>query len=215
MRKISFLFILCLGFTTIAQAQRPFDDEIENFRKADSLSFPPGNATLFVGSSSFRLWNDLKQSFPKQVVLNRGFGGSSMEDVIRYADNIIFPYDLKQIVIYCGENDIASGTPAQTVLNRFERLFTMIRKKMPEVPVIYVSMKPSPSRKHLMAEMKKGNDLIRDYLRESTYTSYVDVFTPMLDKDGNPRKELFVSDNLHMNKKGYEIWRKAILPRLK
>jgi hypothetical protein len=44
---------------------------------------------------------------------------------------------------------------------------------------------------------------------------YIDVFTPMLTKDGKPRPELFVEDRLHMNRQGYELWKSIIGPFLR
>ncbi len=126
-----FLFFL-FAFTSTAQ---PFANEIAAFKKQDAVSFPPATAILFVGSSSFRMWKDVQDYFPQHTIINRGFGGSALPDVIRYADDIILPYQPKQIVIYCGENDIASADSitAGLVFDRFKILFAMIREKMPEV----------------------------------------------------------------------------------
>lgn len=129
---------------TEAQA---FAGEIKAFKQQDSVSFPPKGAILFVGSSSFRFWTDVDQYFPGYTIINRGFGGSSFPDVIRYAPDIIFPYQPKQIVIYCGDNDFAASdsVSSQTVFGRFKELFTLIRAKMPDVNIVFVSMKPSPT----------------------------------------------------------------------
>ncbi len=104
-----------------------------------------------MGSSSFRMWKNVQQDFPGYTIINRGFGGSSLPDVINYADEIIFPYEPKQIVIYCGENDLAASdtVTAQMVVDRFKALFFLIRDRMPDVPVVFVSIKPSPSREKL------------------------------------------------------------------
>jgi lysophospholipase L1-like esterase len=40
------------------------------------------------------------------------------------------------------------------------------------------------------------------------------VYDLMLGADGNPLKELFKSDGLHMTVKGYQIWKAAIAPVL-
>ena len=204
------LIVPLLGYT-----QQPFEEEIDEFRRSDSVSFPKKGSILFVGSSSFRLWKTLETDFAKYSVINRGFGGSSLPDVIRYADQIIFPYEPKQVVIYCGENDIAGGASADDVFSRFKTLFTLIREKLPKTNITFVSMKPSPSRYKFFGEIRKGNNLIRDFLKSQKNTAYVDVFTPMLRKDGRPDESLFVEDMLHMNGKGYAIWVKALKPSLK
>jgi lysophospholipase L1-like esterase len=213
------LLVCCFllqNISTGAQDNLPFWNEIQNFKRADSSQPPPGDAILFVGSSSFRLWKNIEQAFPNHTVINRGFGGSSLPDVIRYADDIIFTYQPKQVVIYCGENDLAASdtVTGETVNRRFQTLFSMIRKMQPGVPVVFVSIKPSPSRWHLKTKVIKANLLIKKFLATKRSTRFVDVWTPMLNKAGQPRAELFVEDRLHMNDKGYAIWQQLIEPRL-
>ena len=210
---VLFLFqSICSG----AQEQAPYRNEIQSFKKSDSLQQPKKNTILFVGSSSFRLWKDIQQAFPTHTIINRGFGGSSFPDVIRYADDIIFPYQPKQIVIYCGENDFASSDTVTSglVVQRFEKLFTLIREKLPNVAVAYVSMKPSPSRWQLKEKMQDANKQIKTFLKKKKKTAFIDVWEPMLNEEGKPKDELFVGDKLHMNEKGYAIWQKKIEPYL-
>lgn len=214
--KIALVFLLW-AVALYAQEQKPaFWNDIQVFKRQDSVSFPPKNAILFVGSSSFTMWKDVQQYFPSHTIINRGFGGSSLPDVIRYADNIIFPYQPKQIVIYCGENDIAGSdtVTGQTVLKRFDILFQLIRAKMPGVPVLFISIKPSPSRWHLKNKMIGANELIKKYLKKKGRTKFVSVWKPMLGPDGKPLDSLFIQDKLHMNSKGYAIWQKLIEPQL-
>ncbi len=206
------LLLLSVTFTTVAQQR--FANDIREFKKSDSVERPPENPILFIGSSSFTRWKDVHEAFPRHVILNRGFGGSTLLDVIRYQEDIIFPYQPKQIIIYCGENDIASGASSDELLSRFDQLFTSIRQRLPDVPVAFVSMKPSPSREKFRDELTKGNQLVRDYLKGKKHTKYIDVYSRMLNKQDKPQPALFVSDSLHMNENGYAIWRKAIQPAL-
>ena len=159
-----FLLLLCVTL----KAQAPFYEEIQQFKKLDSIHFPPKNAILFVGSSSFRKWTDLQDYFPAYTIINRGFGGSGLPDVIRYANDIIFPYQPKQIIVYCGENDLASADSisSEIVFDRFKQLFLLIRTQLPNVPIAFVSMKPSPSREKLWPKMIAGNSLIKKYLNK-------------------------------------------------
>ncbi len=219
MKKLKITGVLLLIITSglFAQTtQPPFWEDIQNFKKQDSVHFPAKNQILFVGSSSFTKWTDVQNYFLGYKIINRGFGGSSLPDVIRYAGDIIFPYHPKQIVIYCGENDLAASdtvTP-QTVFNKFKQLFKLIRSKMPNVPVVFISIKPSPSRQHLMPKMLAANSLIKKYLKENKRTAFVDVYHKMLNAYGNPIDDIFIEDKLHMNAKGYAIWQKAIQPYL-
>jgi lysophospholipase L1-like esterase len=136
-------------------------------------------------------------------------------DVSRYKEQIIFPYNPAQVVIYCGENDIASGVKAAEVFDRFKELYFSIRAALPKASIVFISMKPSPSRIKFSSEVQAGNKLIADFLKKQKRVTYVDVFSPMLDSEGKPREDLFVSDRLHMNQQGYAIWRQKLEPLLK
>ena len=209
---LSGFFIVCAK----TQPLPPFSGDIRNFKKRDSINPPPRQAILFIGSSSFTKWMDVQEYFPGIPIINRGFGGSSLPDLIRYAGDIIFPYDPKQIIIYCGDNDFAASdtVTAELVIGRVKKLFRLIRQKLPQVNIAYISIKPSPSRARFMGEADKANDAIKSFLATEKNAEFIDVFHPMLGGDGKPIASIFLSDSLHMNQKGYAIWKKAIDPYL-
>ena len=209
--------ILLLPAASCLQAQQPaFYNEIAAFKKQDSIAPPPAGAIVFAGSSSFALWKNLSSYFPHYTVINRGFGGSSLPDVTRYAGDIIFAYRPRQVVIYCGDNDLAASdaVTSRMVYDRFIQLYTTIRSGLKEVEILYVSIKPSPSRERLMARMEEANRMIADFLHTQAHAAFVDVYHLMLTPEGRPIEGLFGPDKLHMNEKGYLIWQKAILPYL-
>ncbi len=155
------------------------------------------------------MWKDIHRYFPDRKILNRAFGGSTLADVIRYRYDVIFPYQPKQIVIYCGENDFASSdtVTVELVMQRFTTLYNYIRAKYKNVPLAYVSMKPSPSRVHLLEKYKEANKRIKSFLATKPNTKFVDVYSAMLTASGEPMQDIFLVDNLHMNAKGYAIWK--------
>jgi len=214
---LAIFLILLNSFYASSQPKFPFQAQIASFLKQDSLEFPPKDAILFVGSSSFTNWKDVQEYFPEYKIINRGFGGSSLPDVILYAPDIIFPYKPSQILIYCGENDFPSGTntTADTIFNRFTRLHAMIRTALPKTEIIYVSMKPSISRLIYLSEMRRANEMIRTFQKKHRKSGFIDVYTKMILADGSPMPDIFLKDQLHMNKNGYLIWQKAIKPYLK
>ena len=211
------VFFILLTGVVHAQQNPAFWDDIQKFKKQDSVNFPGTGKILFVGSSSFTLWKDVQNDFPSYPIINRGFGGSSLVDVIRYKEDVIFKYQPKQIVIYCGENDLAASdtVSAETVVSRFKELFSAIRDRYRNVPVVYISMKPSPSRERLMPKMLVANLAIKNFLKKKRKTGFIDVYHKMLLADGKPMPDIFRDDKLHMNAKGYAIWKKAIEPWLK
>ncbi len=209
--------VLLLAFATVSAQTVPFYNDIQSFKKQDSAHFPAKHIILFVGSSSFTKWKDVQNYFPDYPIINRGFGGSSLPDVIHFANDIIIPYQPKQIVIYCGENDLAGADTTvngKTVADRFKELFLLIRSQLPTVPIAFVSMKPSPSRKHLWPKMIAGNSLIKKFLSKQKKSAFIDVYYKMFNSDGTIMNDIFLEDNLHMNAKGYAIWQKAIAPFL-
>lgn len=207
----------CFFYNNTAAQELPFYSDIQTFKKQDSAAFPPKNAILFVGSSSFTKWTDVQDYFPGYPIINRGFGGSSLPDLIRYVNDIIIPYHPKQIIIYCGENDIGGNDTTvngKVVFNRFKQLFMLIKKQLPTVAIGYVSMKPSPSREKLWPKMIDGNLLIKAFLTKQKNTAFINVYHKMFNKNGTVMKDIFIEDNLHMNARGYAIWQKIIAPYL-
>ena len=217
MKLLSKYFIL-LAFLAIAEnaISQPFINEIKAFRRADSTSMPPQNAILLIGSSSFTNWKDVAKYFPEHTIINRGFGGSSLPHMIMYAEDIIFKYNPKQILIYCGENDLTGGPSitADTVFERLKTLYTLIRSRYKKVPIAYISMKPSPSREKNLETMQKGNAMIKSFMEHEKRSSYIDVYSSMLDANGKILTHIFLSDKLHMNAEGYKIWQGVIAPYL-
>lgn len=218
MQVVSKLMLLLAVMLIVhhAIAQPPFYDEILAFKKQDSLHHPPDNPIVFTGSSSIRKWTNVQEMFTGYTIINRGFGGSTLPDVIRYADDIIFPYRPKQIIIYCGDNDVATDTVSSTlVAERFKTLFTLIRQRMPGVSIVFISMKPSPSREKYLPVIRQANQIIKNFLWQQSNVNYVDVYSRMVDGNGKPVPALFTEDMLHMNQQGYAIWQEALQPYLK
>lgn len=217
-KSVFFFALFLLGKTLLAQTTcPPFWNEIRQFKKEDSAQAPPKNAILFTGSSSFTRWKDVQQAFPNHIIINRGFGGSQLTDVIRYAYDAILPYAPKQVVIYCGENDLSASDSiqAEDVVVRFKTLFGIIRQNLPQATIHFVSIKPSPSRQRFFTEINKANRQIKAFLQKQKNAGFINVYDAMLAADGLPRKDIFVEDNLHMNAEGYRIWQRIIAPYLR
>jgi len=216
MKKAMLLLLISMTLLQVSQAQdKPrFWDDVQTIKHYDQMYAPPANPILFVGSSSIRKWEDMERTFAAYEVINRGIGGAKVNDIIFYLDDLVFRYQPREIVLYVGENDIPDGVPADTVLGRTKKLVEGIREKLPETPIVYISIKPSPSRDQFRKIVQESNTLIKEYLQTQHNIKWIDVFTPMLTKDGNSRPEIFQSDMLHLNKDGYKIWKKLIQPTL-
>jgi lysophospholipase L1-like esterase len=212
-KSLLFVTLITIASTAISQ---PFINEIKAFRRSDSIAMPPQNAILLIGSSSFTNWKDVAKYFPDKTIINRGFGGSSLPHLIMYAEDIIFKYNPKQIIIYCGENDLTGGPSitADTIFERLKSLHQLIRSRYKKVPVAYISMKPSPSREKYLETMQKANELIKNFMEKQKKSTYIDVYHSMYDAEGKMLTNIFLSDKLHMNAAGYKIWQGIIAPYL-
>ena len=215
------VLILCLaiiiGPSISTVHAQPFKPEIVQFQKSDSIVMPPKGQIVFAGSSSFTKWKDVAMYFPGYPIINRGFGGATLVDLIYYVDEAIIKYQPRQVFIYCGENDIAdvdTVSPA-TVLNRFKTLHSILLKKLPRsTKIVFVSIKPSVARWHLESKFIEANKLIQAYISTQKNIQYLDVHSFMLDENKEVFKDIFIADKLHMNPKGYLIWQKQFAPLL-
>ena len=215
MKRLIFLIIFALFFTFVVSAQtydraKIWDAEINSLTEIDLKQTPPKDAVLFVGSSSIRSWKNLRRDFPQLNLINRGFGGSRLEDVNFYFDRIVAPYNPKTIVLYAGENDVNDGIAPEKVLADFQQFSKMVRARFPKAKLIYVSLKPSPTRWKLADKMRQTNEIVKAEIAKDKRAEFVDVWTAMLNEKGEPKPEIFVEDKLHLNEKGYAIWREVL-----
>ncbi|MEN6332762.1 MAG: SGNH/GDSL hydrolase family protein [Phycisphaerales bacterium] len=190
-----------------------FAGEIKAFAEWDSRNAVPAAPVLFAGSSTARMWRT-HESFPDLPIVNRGFGGSHISDVIHYAEQVVLPYKPRAIVFYAGDNDIAGGKSAQRVADDYRKFVSLVHAKLPAVKIVFLSIKPSGQRWSLWSEMQRANSLVRDFCKQDERLFYADLATPLLDADGKPKADLFLADRLHLNPQGYAIWAKALRPLL-
>jgi lysophospholipase L1-like esterase len=205
-------FLLALFFTFSLQAQNPqrFENEIKEMVAGDT-AVKRKKLILFTGSSSIRFWKDLTTDFPKHNVLNRGFGGSEMAELVYYTDQLIVSYHPTKVFIYEGDNDIFLGRSTEDILASAEKILARLRAQLPSrVKIIFISAKPSVSRWHLKGKYVAFNTRLKQWTLTQKNVLYADVWSPMLDAQGEVRRDLFIADNLHMNRKGYDIWKSVI-----
>lgn len=192
-----------------------WEEDIAEFEAADRHAPPPPGGVLFVGSSSIRLWTTLAEDFPGVPVINRGFGGSQVPDVTAFVGRIVLPYRPRLVVIYCGGNDINEGRPAAQVVADTRALVRAIQAGLPEARVAYISVAPNPARWGQIETVAAVNAAIEAWMATDPRLTFIDVFPHMLGPDGRPKPDIFVDDRLHMNAKGYAIWKAIVGPYLR
>jgi lysophospholipase L1-like esterase len=213
-----FCCVLPAGAQPTTATSRPTGPErweaaIAAFEQRDLTNPPPKDAVLFVGSSSIVGWK-LKEFFPDLATINRGFGGSQLADSLHFFDRIVLPYRPRLIVVYAGENDIAQDRSPLDVARDFEQFAGRVRAELPDSRIIFIGLKPSPSRWKHIEQFRQTNALIWSFIKTQQRMMFIDVEKAMLDAGGHPREELFLKDKLHMTRAGYEIWSDLLRPHL-
>ena len=208
--------LLLLAGSLVFAAPEKWTAAIDKLTQADATNPPPRGAVVFVGSSSIVKWDSLEKDFAGTKVINRGFGGSELADSVFYADRIVIPYRPRTVVLYAGDNDLHAGKTPETVHNDFKAFAAKIHAALPDTKIIYIAIKPSPSRWNLKDKVVKANALIAaECGKDKRRFAFADIYTPMLDAKGQPRPELFVKDMLHMNPAGYAVWTPVVVPLVK
>lgn len=214
MFRITAVLTLCILLPLPSYATSPFEARVRAYEKADKRHAPPAGAVLFAGSSSIEFWKTLAEDFPKLVTLNRGVAGSQYRDLVELAPRLIVKYHPSQIVLYSGDNDVASGKTAEQIAELAGQLLSQLRTALPETPITIISVKPSLAQLRRLDEIRKTNTLLENLVKGFSKVQFVDVQSEMLDAKLQPRPELFRKDGLHMNEKGYAIWARLLSSRL-
>ncbi len=187
-----------------------FESDLLNFDR--SIKDSKSESIVFYGSSSIRFWSTLADDFSntRLNIINRGFGGSTLEQCYQQFKRIILPLEPRLLIVYAGENDVSGNGTATIVQSRFHQFIQTTRRFFPVIPIVFISIKPSPSRLNVLHEQNYTNNLIQEDIRTMANVYYIDIFNSMLTANHTPRQELFIEDNLHMNAQGYAIWTRAV-----
>ena len=207
---LSFLFGILLINSAFCQNPNRFQNEIDRF-KADTTDYTAINdLVLFTGSSSIRFWTDVQKDFPDLHVINTGFGGSHMSDLLYYADTVILHYRPVLIFIYEGDNDLADGKKPGEILMDAGKLIRLIRQNLPRSTICFILPKPSILRWNLKDTYLDFNHKLKGFTVQFPNVCCIDVWDRMIGADGNPRRDIFLEDGLHMNRKGYALWKDLV-----
>ncbi len=193
--------------------------EMNAFLKADQKQMPPTGAVLFMGSSSIRLWTTLAEDIPEIPVINRGFGGSLIQDNTLYVDRIAVPYQPKIIVLFAGTNDLAYGNKKpEQVFQDFQAFVAKVHGELPDTRIVYISINPTVARWKQEGEVMETNHLIQKWIFETNSPTekldFINTHDALLTADGRPQPALERTDGLHLNASGYKVWAAIVKPRV-
>ena len=188
---------------------------MDAFAKTDAAKPPSKGGIVFVGSSSIARWKSLAQDFPEHPVVNRGFGGSELFDSVNYFDRAVLPFQPRLIVLYAGGNDINAGKTPERVFADFKDFVALAHRRLPQTRLAYISIAGNPARWKQVEQVREANRLIEEFTKTDAQLAFINVFPHMMGPDGTPKPDIFVEDKLHMNEKGYAIWKEIVAPYLK
>ncbi len=193
-----------------------WEASIRTFEEQDHRQPPAPGMIVFTGSSSFTLWSAMEHDLAPLPVLNRGFGGARMQDVVHYAERVVLPYRPCAVVLFAGTNDIAWPKPAtaQQVYEGYLAFVQYVHSRLPEVPVYFVAITPTPSRWEYWSIVQEANRLIEEHTLSDPRLHFIDLTDQLLGPDGKPDRSLYRFDRLHPNQRGYTKWTAVIKPRL-
>ncbi|NND34433.1 MAG: G-D-S-L family lipolytic protein [Saprospiraceae bacterium] len=213
-KRVLTIFISSVLSCLYIQAQDPlrFQSQIRELEALPEAT--RGAHIIFTGSSSIRMWKTLAEDFTEHEVVNKGFGGSQMSDLGYYLEELVLSNEPCQIFIYEGDNDLNAGKTTDQILTDTREILARVQKSNPETQVVLISPKPSVARWHLKVKYEDLNKQLRLLADEDPHWAFADVWSPALDKNGEVLKDIFIDDNLHMNAKGYAIWKETIEPFL-
>jgi len=229
LRAVVICVLLAFGCFTVLPAQESFaaaqagmeypdpsrfETAIEAFEKESKETPPPEGAIVCIGSSSMRMWTSIREDLEPLTVIPRGFGGSTMKDALYYADRIVIPYKPRAVLLYEGDNDAAYGISPKIIKETFDAFVEKVHLALPETRIYVLAIKPSILRWNIWNAMEEANALLEAECEDNPLLTFIDVASPMLDATGAPLADLFIQDNLHMNAKGYGIWREVVRPIL-
>jgi len=199
------------GFSAAYPDPERFAQDIAAFETADAETLPSPDAVLCIGSSSMRMWHPtLARDLAPLAVTPRGFGGSTMLDVLHFAPRIVLPCRPRTILLYEGDNDIDFGVTPLEFLDTFHAFVSLVHQELPGTEIFVISIKPSGARWAKWPAMEQANGMLQGDCAEDSLLTYIDVASPLLGDDGLPREEWFLADRLHLNPAGYEVWSKTI-----
>lgn len=194
--------------------QETYESAMRSFEKQDAKRTPSSDEVVFIGSSTFTIWKSLTEDMKPVPAVNRGFGGSQMMHAALYADRVVIPYKPKTVVVYEGGNDLTSGKSPEEVLADTKVFVERIHRALPQTKIYFIPIRPSVSREYLVDAERRTNELVKAYVATDPLLAVIDANPAMYDERGLLFRDIFIKDNLHMNRKGYELFFPVIKQRL-
>ena len=189
-----------------------YEAEVRHLEAANRRRSFPDNPVVFYGSSTIRLWQNLKRDLDSPRALNLGFGGSTLAACVHFFNRLVPRISPCSLVIYAGDNDLGDGATPEEVAGAFRALTHKVERTLHGIPMGFISIKPSPARLDILDKIRQTNALVREAVQKRPSSYFIDVFEDMMLADGRPNGDLFTEDGLHMSAAGYKLWTELLSP---
>ena len=193
-----------------------FEDQIFAYEK---LPVETGKVLLY-GSSFFAFWgyDRAKQQCAgatngKLQVVNHGFGGATVEELLYYYHRLVLPYQPSAVVLRTGHNDVWECS-AEEVMFMTRRLINWLKNDFPGIKLIALKAFDHPSglEKNL-SELHRYNAMLEDMAEKDSQLCTLDLNPFFAAPDGSFRN-VFREDGLHLTDSGYEEMAEYLAPRI-
>ena len=168
------------------------------------------NGIIFYGASNFRMWTEMENDLPEYRVQNHGFGGCTDQDLMHYADKLLYPYHPAIVFFQTGSNDYVSmkGTDAEKVaacMDYKKQMFAEIHDQLPDAKLVVMSGLLLPGRNEYRELTEEINTALEALCKEMDYLWFVDASA--MTWDGQHYADaLFIKDGIHLNHEGQLLW---------
>ena len=214
---LTVLLISCSPLKKYPLKSERWENDIKALENRDNQEVCGQDCILFIGSSSIRLWENIKSDMSPYEVLGRGYGGAHFYDLIHYTERLVKNHNPKAVAVFVA-NDITgkdNGSwygdlrPKQ-VLQLFKFFTKEIQSIHGDIPIFAIETTPTISRWSVWDKISTANDLIKDYTAKKGNLNYITTRFDFLNSNDYPEEKYFVNDQLHLNKSGYNLWSKVI-----
>ena len=218
---ILFLISSCSPLKKYVGTDKVFESQVKALEELDAAETFPDNYILYIGSSSIRLWDSIHKDMAPYNSVKRGYGGAHFYDLIHFTDRLVTPHKNAKAIVCFVANDLTGiwDTPKIKIrpdqLNRLFSYFTkQVEKIAPEMPIFLIEITPTPSKWGIWNKTAKANDLMKTYCESKENIHFISTRQDFLDENQLPRPELFIEDQLHLNREGYKLWAQIVKSNL-
>ena len=160
---------------------------------------------IFIGDSLIYHY-DLKQYFPEFITLNRGIGGDKTFGLEKRLNVSCFDVKSKIVVMLIGINNV------KTMFENYESILIKFKEKINDRKIILCSLTPLGGKRAKKIKNKLiilNNEHIKELAKKYNFI-YIDLFTPLLNKETNEIYKQYTKDGLHFTMEGYKAITKEI-----